>query len=166
MNTGNAIPSKTSKTSSRGSKALRWLAGTLGVVVLLFAAYAGSMFWTMNHVPAGLDYATRRVTANGLYEVSYEPSRSPIPINQLHTWTLRVTTVDGRPVEHARISLDGDMPQHGHGLPTKPQVTRSLGDGRYLVEGVKFQMGGWWVMDFSITADGRTDTVRFNFILR
>ena len=31
---------------------------------------------------------------------------------------------------------------------------------------MKFQMGGWWVADFTITdAAGQTDTVRFNFIL-
>lgn len=38
------------------------------------------------------------------------------------------------------------MSQHGHGLPTRPQVTQNLGNGDYLVEGTKFQMGGWWVM--------------------
>ena len=36
------------------------------------------------------------------------------------------------------------MPQHGHGLPTRPRVTRSLGEGIYEIEGVRFNMGGWW----------------------
>src|SRR5918911_260432 len=94
------------------------------------------------------------------------PTFAPPPINQLHTWKIRVTTPDGQPIEGATITVDGDMPQHGHGLPTRPQVTRYLGDGRYLVEGMKFQMGGWWVADFTITdPGGHTDTVRFNFIL-
>jgi hypothetical protein len=104
-------------------------------------------------------------TANGLYRVSYEPSQSPIPVNAMHTWTLTVTDSSNQPVENAEIAVDGDMPQHGHGLPTQPQVTQNLGDGKYLVEGVKFQMGGWWVMDFTVTSNGQTDTVRFNFIL-
>ena len=52
----------------------------------------------------------------------------------------------------AAITVDGDMPQHGHGLPTRPQVTKHLGNGDYLVEGMKFQMGGWWVVDFTIDA--------------
>ena len=30
--------------------------------------------------------------------------------------------------ELQRIGVDGDMPQHGHGLPTRPQVTDYLGD--------------------------------------
>ena len=33
------------------------------------------------------------------------------------------------------------MPQHGHGLPTKPRVTRPLGNGDHLVEGDEVQHG-------------------------
>jgi hypothetical protein len=58
------------------------------------------------------------------------------------------------------------MPQHGHGLPTQPQVTQSLGNGDYLVEGMKFQMAGWWVVDFNIDSAGQRDNVRFNLILQ
>jgi len=77
-----------------------------------------------------------------------------------------VATPDGQPVTDAVITVDGDMPQHGHGLPTRPQVTKHLGNGDYLVEGLKFQMGGWWVVDFTIDANGKHDTVRFNMILK
>ena len=70
------------------------------------------------------------------------------------------------PLTDASIGVDGDMPQHGHGLPTRPQVTKHLGNGDYLVEGMKFQMGGWWVVDFTIEANGKQDTVRFNMILK
>jgi hypothetical protein len=63
------------------------------------------------------------------------------------------------------ISVDGDMPEHGHGLPTRPEVTRYLGNGDYLVEGMKFQMPGWWVMDFDVTVDGQSDQVHFNLLL-
>jgi hypothetical protein len=34
------------------------------------------------------------------------------------------------------------------------------------VEGLKFQMGGWWLMDFTITANGQTDAVHFNMLLK
>jgi hypothetical protein len=34
-----------------------------------------------------------------------------------------------------------------------------------LVEGVKFNMAGWWEMSFDITADGQTDSVTFNIVL-
>jgi hypothetical protein len=57
------------------------------------------------------------------------------------------------------------MPQHGHGLPTKPVVTDKLGNGDYLVEGMKFQMTGWWVMDFAVTTKGKSDKIEFNLML-
>lgn len=63
------------------------------------------------------------------------------------------------------IKVDGDMPQHGHGLPTSPRVTKYLGNGDYLIDGMKFQMGGWWLMDLTITADTQIDAVHFNMLL-
>jgi hypothetical protein len=51
------------------------------------------------------------------------------------------------------------MPEHDHGLPTAPAVTRNLGNGDYLVEGLRFHMNGYWELEFTITARGATDTV-------
>ena len=114
---------------------------------------------------AGLDFSTTRLSENGLFLVSYTSTESVVPVNQMHRWTLHVETANGELVENATITVDGDMPEHGHGLPTRPQVTEYLGNGDYLVEGMKFQMGGWWVMDFIITTNGHTDAVHFNIKL-
>jgi hypothetical protein len=118
-----------------------------------------------SEVSSDVDYSNTRVSENGLFRVSYMSSQNIVPVNQMHQWTLHVETVDGQPVEGATIAVDGDMPEHGHGLPTRPQVTKYLGNGDYLVEGMKFQMGGWWVMDFTITANSHTDAVHFNMKL-
>lgn len=87
------------------------------------------------------------------------------PINSMHTWTLHLETADGVPIDGAQISVDGDMPAHGHGLPTEPRVTEELGGGDYLVEGMQFQMGGEWYVEFSVVADGVEDVLRFEFVL-
>ena len=116
-------------------------------------------------VPSNLDYSTTRISDKSLFRVSYTASTGTVLVNQIHQWTLHVETADGRPVENADINVDGDMPQHGHGLPTQPRVTKYLGNGDYLVDGLKFQMGGWWLMDFTITANGQTDVVHFNMML-
>ena len=138
-----------------------FLGGLIGLAVLLVGCMG-----TGAGRPADLDLATTRVTEQGSYRVSIRPGLDPIKVNQLHTWTLHVETADGRPVDGAEVKVDGDMPEHGHGLPTQPRVTRNLGNGDYLVEGMKFQMGGWWVMDFTITANGQTDAVHFNMMLQ
>lgn len=151
---------------SKNVRMLLWIGGILGSLLLISAIFAGVTMARMGGIPSDLDYATTRLSENGLFNVSYTPFTGRIPVNQMHQWTLHVETADGQVVEDATISVDGDMPQHGHGLPTRPQVTEYLGDGNYLVEGMKFQMGGWWVMDFTITSNGQTDTVRFNMMLK
>ncbi len=112
-----------------------------------------------------LDTSTSVLTDQGLFRVSYISSTIPLPLNQIHTWTIHVETTDGQPVEDAEITVDGGMPQHGHGLPTSPQVTQYLGAGDYLVEGMKFQMLGSWEVKLLINANGQSDNVTFNLIL-
>jgi hypothetical protein len=136
-----------------------------GLLFLLVLAFA-TMAYSMNSVPADLDTSTALATEQGLFQTSYAAQYNPMPINQIQSWTLHVTSPDGQPVENAQIRVDGDMPRHGHGLPTKPEVTRYLGNGDYLVEGLKFHMPGWWVVDFHIDADGQSDKVRFNLLLK
>jgi hypothetical protein len=101
----------------------------------------------------------------GLFRAWYTSDIEPPPINEMHTWTLHVETADGALVEDASINVAGDMPAHGHGLPTQPQVTEYLGQGDYLVEGMQFSMGGFWVMTFEIEAAGQVDVVNFDLTL-
>ena len=111
------------------------------------------------------DLSTERASESGLYRATIRPAADPVPLNRLHAWTLHIETPDGRAIDEATIAVDGGMPEHGHGLPTQPQVTRALGGGDYLVEGMKFQMPGWWVVQFHISSPEGTDTVTFNLML-
>ena len=153
------------KPRSKSTRILLWIGAGLGGLILVFAIFIGVMMRRMSSVPSDLDTSTMRPSNNGLFHVSYTPSSDTVPVNQMHQWTLHVETADGQPVENAAITLDGGMPQMGHGLLTRPQVMEYLGNGDYLVEGLKFEMAGWWVMDFTITAQGQSDAVRFNMIL-
>ena len=120
----------------------------------------------MTKAAADLDLSARKLSDNKIFNVSYTSRREPVPINRIHSWELTVKTADGRPVSGADISLDGDMPEHGHGLSTQPEVTGDLGKGKYLVEGIKFSMPGWWVMKFNIRSSDREDNVTFNLMLK
>ena len=117
-----------------------------------------------NELPSDLDTSSTLMTEQETYQVSIHSNLDPIAINQIHTWNLHVETPEGQPVESAEITVGGGMPQHNHGFPTSPQVTKDLGGGDYLVEGIKFSMAGWWEMSFDITADGQTDSVTFNMV--
>ncbi len=115
--------------------------------------------------PAASEFGRTRTSEHALYRATIKPTGDSIPEGRLHTWTLHVETVDSTAVDSAAISVWGGMPQHGHGLPTKPLVTRQFGGGDHLVEGMKFNMGGWWVVKFRVDAAAGTDTVVFNLKL-
>jgi len=100
-----------------------------------------------------------RISQSGLFQVSYESKQHPIVINRIHSWVLHVETADGQPVANADITLLGGMPAHDHGLPTSPRMTQYLGDGEYLIEGMRFHMNGYWEIAITISAGGDRDTV-------
>jgi hypothetical protein len=90
---------------------------------------------------------------------------APLKKRTMQTVHVAVADAQGQAIESAEITVDGGMPQHGHGLPTRPRVTRSLGDGVYEIEGVRFNMGGWWEFRLAITAASGSDVVTFNLAL-
>jgi hypothetical protein len=147
-----------SQSVPRGGK-MWWVAGGIALLLIVAGAIA-SQSMRGSTSPADRDYSTSQISDQGLFRVSY--AADGVQINQMHEWTIHVETADGEPVENAQITVDGGMPEHGHGLPTVPQVTDYLGDGDYRVEGVRFQMQGWWIVTFHISADGSEDTVTFN----
>jgi hypothetical protein len=103
-------------------------------------------------------------SAAGRYVATLGPAKPRRP-RQMQTVRVTVRDAEGRPIDDAQISVDGGMPQHGHGLPTRPRVTRNLGDGMYELEGVRFNMGGWWEFKLAIAGCRGADTVTFNLAL-
>jgi hypothetical protein len=132
------------------------------VVAAAFALNACMMF---AKPPQDLDYSRTRTSVSGAYRATIRPQGDTIPQGKLHRWTLHLETMNGTPVDSATIAVDGGMPQHGHGLPTKPRATRSLGNGDHVIEGIKFNMGGWWVVKFHVAAAQGADSVVFNLKL-
>lgn len=135
---------------------------TLGAAAIV-SLLTGCMH--MGRAPEDLDYSRTRTSEGGRYRATIHPSGDSIPQGRLQRWTLHLETAAGAPVDSAVVAVDGGMPQHGHGLPTKPRVTRALGSGDHLVEGLKFNMGGWWVVKFRVAAAAGTDSLVFNLKL-
>ena len=115
--------------------------------------------------PADLDLALTHTTVEKKFVVTLQPPVTPAAINQIHSWRIQVASPTGVPTAHAHIVVDGGMPQHGHGLPTRPQVTQELVDGTYLLEGMKFSMTGWWEIKLTIQSPEGSDKVTFNTVV-
>ena len=134
--------------------------------IRIFAALAVTALAAGCSTPANLDLSLEKPTAAGLYRVAMQPATQPAPrINQMHSWQVTLATADGQPVSGATFAVDGGMPQHGHGLPTQPRVTRELGDGTYQLDGMKFSMTGWWEVKLAIQGPVGPDQVTFNHVV-
>ena len=120
---------------------------TAGLVLAEFVSAQDQL--TNNNLPS----------IDGHFFITLQSKTEPIPLNKIHQWILHVKDKNELPVSDATILLDGGMPAHNHGLPTQPSAT-SLGEGSYLIDGIKFSMTGVWELWVYIQTDKITDRVR------
>lgn len=132
--------------------------------ILATAAY-GAMRGHGAKKPAASEFGLGpRTSAQALYKATLIPAETLEP-RKMYMLPVAITDAAGKPVTGATVTIDGGMPQHGHGLPTRPRVTKSNGDGTYEISGLRFNMGGWWELKVTITTAAGTDTVTFNLSL-
>ena len=102
------------------------------------------------------------VTNNGL-KIEIYSELSPLAINQIHNWELRVVNDSNVTLELEKLLVTGGMPEHNHGLPTQPQLTGRVANGNYLIEGIRFHMQGLWQIKIEIQVNGLVDTASIEF---
>ena len=110
-------------------------------------------------------YPLSKLSDSGRLRLTIQSQTTPIPLNTLHHWILRITTSTGQPVKPLEILIDGSMPRHSHGLPTQPKVTRYLENGKYLIEGVQFHMQGVWRFHFKYLDENGWDQITFKLLV-
>lgn len=107
----------------------------------------------------GAPAAREADTTGGLYHVTWTPSRSPIPYNELFELDVQVSAA-GATVGDATLGLTVVMPVHGHGMQTTVEID-SIGPGRFRVHGLKFHMRGDWRLTFAVGGPAGEDTAIF-----
>ena len=141
----------------------------LAVIAAVAVTGCGHLMMMMHRNDVARPAATEfgigpRASASRQFTATLQPDQ-PLRPRRMQTVRVAITDAAGTPVDNATIQIDGGMPQHGHGLPTRPRVTRALGNGLYEIEGVRFNMGGWWEFKLAIAGKAGTDTVTFNLAL-
>ena len=138
------------------------------IAALVFGALAGGQaLMTASGMkrPAEAEFGLGpRVSENGMYTAMLMPAEPP-RARKMQSFMVVVTDASMHPIDNANITIDGGMPQHGHGLPTTPRVTGNTGGGVYDIDGVRFNMGGWWEFKVIITTPAGRDVVTFNLSL-
>ena len=148
---------------------IKFIFGAAAALALIVAAFIA---FTMEHGrgtdaarPAASEFGFGpRVSAGQRYAATLQP-RQALRVRQLQAVPVLITDANGRPIAGASISVDGGMPEHGHGLPTQPKVRRALGAGVYEIEGLRFNMGGWWELKLAVESPAGADTITFNLSL-
>lgn len=138
----------------------------VGILVALSALAGGHLLMMRRApLPAASEFGLGpRTSGGGLYTATLIPTE-PLRPRKLQTVQVAIADAAGEPIQNAQIGIDGGMPQHGHGLPTRPRVTKQVGNGIYEIEGVRFNMGGWWEFKLAIAGSRGADTVTFNLAL-
>lgn len=96
-------------------------------------------------------------TTSGDYAIDYTFIPDPIPKNEHFSMSLVVTRKDGAELpEDFTIKVDADMPAHGHGINTAPEI-KKLPSGKFQVDGLLFHMGGQWELYIDVMESGIPD---------
>ncbi|HAN31482.1 MAG TPA: hypothetical protein DCQ06_07780 [Myxococcales bacterium] len=84
-------------------------------------------------------------------QLRFEPAAPKV--GQMFTVHTHITRA-GKPVGLGDFKVDSTMPDHGHGMMTKPQH-KSSGPGLHSSEGFKLHMHGKWVFEVTGQIDGK-----------
>lgn len=99
---------------------------------------------TRPDVPTLGDSVLEARSESGRYRFVITPRPERPAVGELFSVVTHIADVlTEEPVTGARFTLDATMPEHGHGMMTRP-LHRELGGGRYLTEGMKLHMHGRW----------------------
>lgn len=91
---------------------------------------------------AHLGDPARQVAELGALTVVFTPRPWPVPVGQHFALDIAVCAAPGTALPPS-LRVDVDMPAHKHGMNYKPSV-QSLGDGRFVAEGLMLHMPGRW----------------------
>lgn len=130
------------------SRTLMLLLGALGAIAAIFAfrAYKRSTA-ALGMLLLALGSCGAKPSVHDLntpswnVRVSVDPAQ--VPTNEHFTAIVQVRSKTKEKLSPKAIRIDADMPAHGHGMNTKPRVTK-VEDGKWKVEGLLFHMPGDW----------------------
>ena len=154
---------------ARGARWTTDMSAAIGVIglavasLLTSAGHAGAAH-AAHATTTGFSSLSEVPSHNGLYRASLVPPSDRADRSTSTTWTVRVETAAGAPVGDATLALESWMPENDRVPAARPRVTRYMGDGRYHVEGLRFDRRGWWNVRLQVARPLATDSLAFNLV--
>ena len=106
----------------------------------------------------------QRLDSNGAgFQVQWITDPSPPPLNEQFTARLRLLDPSGEPLDPVLegLTVDADMPAHGHGMNVAPAL--SLEDGWLVADPLLFHMPGAWEIYVDRTTGAVTERAQVGF---
>jgi hypothetical protein len=117
--------------------------------------------------PLDLGHGTGVVFYSDQYMIAMRPEPIRMEVGQPFMLIMNVCTKGGDAAELVRV--DATMPEHKHGMNYAPTI-KSLGDGRYRVDGLLFHMPGSWEIAFDVRPadkpDAETQRLTYDFVVK
>ncbi len=101
----------------------------------------------------------------GKLKIVLDSSEPAPPAREDNAWVISVRDQEGDPMLGAELTLDPQMPDHGHGSPREAIVTE-LGDGQYQAEPISLFMPGFWQIEVAISVGELKESVQFGFCVQ
>lgn len=145
---------------------LRCFAVVLGLASMATSAFAFDLYGKVAKArPEMLDLSSSVSSRGGYFSATYTLESPCPPMNAIHSWDVALIDREGNPLDGAEVTIDADMPEHLHGMMTKPQVLRATSPGTFRVDGMKFHMPGWWVITLDVSKGRGRDLAYFNIVV-
>lgn len=108
---------------------------------------------------------SNRPSHNQLYRAGVVEQHGAWEAGASHSWVVRITRADGTPVEDAKLAASVWMPAAEVCSPVRPVASAHLGDGRYQIDGLRFDAPGWWNVPLRVEAGVGIDSLAFNLVI-
>lgn len=123
---------------------------------------SGGTEYKCTHATDTYSVGLSKLGTEGVFEVMLMDADPAPPSKKQNTWTVHVKDADGNDVSGATLTVNPNMPEHGHGSTQTTAVT-DLGDGMYELSPVYLQMAGYWAIPITVTLGSESDTAQFDF---
>lgn len=108
-----------------------------------------------------IDYPLEVLSETQLFLVRYQPTPNPIPLNE--EFSIQSMIYDNADhntaLQGLSVDINAEMPEHQHGMPQLPTINEE--DGKWIADGMLFQMEGYWEIHMYITHENQSEIATF-----
>lgn len=124
---------------------------------LAAAALAGHQGPILGHQGPGAGDWRELASNDGAHRLRYRTSPAAVELGTDFDVEVELLPAEeGGPNPDLALRIDGDMPEHGHGLLHDPRTER-LAAGRFRARGLRLFMPGHWELYFDVTRGALTE---------